>query len=437
MRYHFIGIKGSGMASLAEIVADRGDEVTGSDIEKYIFTQKPLEERGIPITTFDEKNIKEGDTVIIGLAFDESNPEVKKALSTPGVKAYWYNDFLGELLTHYTSVSVAGTHGKTTTTGMLAHVLSHVSPTGFLIGDGHGEMPSGAENFILESCEFKRHFLAYHPDYAIITNIELDHVDYYHDIQDYCDAFQSFIQQVKKGIVYFGDDPYLPTFTYPIKAYSYGLSDNNDVRADHVDQRADGMAFDIFFQGKFFGHFDLPFVGYPLLYNSIGVIALGILFDVDAATLETALKTFPGVQRRFIIEENGENIYIDDYAHHPTAVRYMIEAARIKYPDKKVIAIFKPDRYSRIAYFLDDFASALDMADEAYVCDFPANAVREPGVTVTIDDLVSRSKKATLIQEDEAAAKSLALRGPAVYLFMSSKDIYKLKNKVKNFQYRL
>lgn len=434
MHYHFIGIKGSGMASLAEIVADRGDEVTGSDIEKYIFTQKPLEDRGIPILPFNENNIKEGDTVIIGLAFDESNPEVKKALSTPTVKTYWYNEFLGELLTHYTSISVAGTHGKTTTTGMLSHVLSHVSPTGFLIGDGHGEMPRQAKHFVLESCEFQRHFLAYHPDYAIITNIELDHVDYYRDIDDYCEAFQSFIKQVKKGIVYFGDDPYLSNFSYSVPAYSYGLSQGNDVRAINVEQKEDGMSFDILFKDQLFGHFDLPFVGHPFLYNSIGVIALGILLNIDVSILQESLPTFPGVQRRFIIEENGENTYIDDYAHHPTAVRYMIEAARIKYPQKKVIAVFKPDRYSRIAYFVDAFAQSLDMADEVYLCDFPANAVREPDVTVTIQDLIARSEKAVLIDEDEEAAQFLAQRGPAVYLFMSSKDIYKLKNKVKNFQ---
>ena len=330
MRYHFIGIKGSGMASLAEIIADRGDEVTGSDIEKYIFTQKPLEERGIKITSFDEKNIQDGDTVIIGLAFDETNPEVKKALSMPTVKTYWYNEFLGELLTHYNSISVAGTHGKTTTTGMISHVLSLVDPTGFLIGDGHGEMPKGAKNFVLESCEFKRHFLAYHPDYAIVTNIELDHVDYYRDIDDYCDAFCSFIHQVKKGIVYFGDDPYLPSFDYQVKAYSYGLNENNTVRAVNVVQSENGMSFDILFQNEFFGHFELPYVGHPLLFNSIGVIALGIMLDVNAEVLQDALATFPGVNRRFIIETNGDNVYIDDYAHHPTAVGYMIEAARVK-----------------------------------------------------------------------------------------------------------
>lgn len=317
---------------------------------------------------------------------------------------------------------------------MISHVLSHVDPTGFLIGDGHGEMPKGAKNFVLESCEFKRHFLAYHPDYAIVTNIELDHVDYYRDIDDYCDAFCSFIHQVKKGIVYFGDDPYLPSFDYQVKAYSYGLNENNTVRAVNVVQSENGMSFDILFQNEFFGHFELPYVGHPLLFNSIGVIALGIMLDVNAEVLQDALATFPGVNRRFIIETNGDNVYIDDYAHHPTAVGYMIEAARVKYPDKKIIALFKPDRYSRIAYFLDDFAKSLDMADEVYLCDFPANAVREPGVNVTIEDLAGRCKNAKIIKEDEDAAKALAARGPAVYLFMSSKDIYKLKNILKDFQ---
>lgn len=434
MHYHFIGIKGSGMASLAEIVADRGDEVSGSDIEKYIFTQKPLEERGIPITAFDADNIHEGDTVIIGLAFDESNPEVYKALHTPGVKHYWYNEFLGELLKHYRSISVAGTHGKTTTTGMLAHVLERLSPTGFLIGDGHGEMPRNAENFVLESCEYQRHFLAYHPDYAILTNIELDHVDYYRDIDDYCDAFAAFARQVKKGIVYFGDDPHLPSLTYPVPAISYGLGEHNDVRGVNVEQGEHGMRFDIMYKGELFGHFELPFVGMPLLWNSIGVIALGIMLGADAQLLQEGVASFPGVKRRFIIEENGDNVYIDDYAHHPTAVRYLIEAARIRFPGKRIIAIFKPDRYSRIAYFLDDFGRALDEADEVFLCDFPANAKKEAGVNVTIADLAERCRDAIVIGEDDDAAQLLAQHGPAVYVFMSSKDIYKLKNRLKNFQ---
>ncbi|MCR1977339.1 UDP-N-acetylmuramate--alanine ligase, partial [[Clostridium] innocuum] len=150
--------------------------------------------------------------------------------------------------------------------------------------------------------------------------------------------------------------------------------------------------------------------------------------------LQEGLQSFPGVKRRFTIEENGDNVYIDDYAHHPTAVKYMIEAARIKYPGKKVIALFKPDRYSRIYYFMDRFAEELNQADEVYLCHFPENAAREDGIDITISDLADKCEKATVINEDEEAARMLAQRGPAVYLFMSSKDIYKLKNIVKTFQ---
>lgn len=436
MLYHFIGIKGSGMASLAEIVKDRGDEVNGSDIPKFIFTQKPLEDRGIVITDFDEANIQEGMSIIIGNAFDDTNPEVKKALQLKEehkAMVYWYHEFLGALLEEYTSVSVAGTHGKTTTTGMLSHVMSLVAPTGYLIGDGTGEMPTSANYFVLESCEYKRHFLAYQPQYAMITNIELDHVDYYRDMEDYCNAFETFANQVKKGVVVFGDEESTRSLSIQSPHLYYGLQEDNDVVAQHVVQDEEGMSFDVFYKKTFFGSFKLPFVGKPLLWNSLGVIALGIMEGLSPQLLQDGLASFPGVKRRFTIEEKNGNVYIDDYAHHPTAVKYMIEAARIKYPHQKVIAIFKPDRYSRIFYFMERFAKELDQADEAYVCHFPENAAKEEGIDITIADLAKLSEKAQIIKEDEEAAKQLASRGPAVYLFMSSKDIYKLKNVVKSF----
>lgn len=437
MHYHFIGIKGSGMASLATIVADRHETVSGSDIEKYIFTQKPLEERNIPITSFSEENIQEGMIVIVGNAFDNSNPEVKKAfeLQKQGkVVVYWYHEFLGQLVNEYTSISVAGTHGKTTTTGMLSHVMSLASPTGFLIGDGTGDMPDNSHYFVLESCEYKRHFLAYYPQYAIITNIELDHVDYYKDMEDYRSAFETFANQVKKGVVLFGDDAEVLKLHVHTDHLYYGLHDNNDVQAVNIVQNENGMEFDVLYKKENFGRFKLPFVGKPLLWNSLGVIAVGIMEGLSYELLQEGLSSFPGVKRRFTIEENKENIYIDDYAHHPTAVKYMIEAARVKYPGKKVIAIFKPDRFSRIYYFMDRFAQELDKADEVYLCHFPENAAKEDGIDITIHDLADKSEKAVVISEDETAAKQLASRGPAVYLFMSSKDIYKLKNIVKTFQ---
>lgn len=434
MLYHFIGIKGSGMASLAAIMADRGEEVQGSDIDKFIFTQKPLEERGIPIFSFDENNIPEHSVVIIGNAFGEDHIEVKQARSMNNVTCYRYHDFLGRLVDDYCSISVAGTHGKTTTTGMLAHVMSYAGNTGYLIGDGTGYMPKDAKYFVLESCEYQRHFLSYHPQYAIITNIELDHVDYYHDMADYRNAFETFAGQVKKGIVLFGDDEEVRHLHVSSPHLYYGLEDYNDVQAVNVEQGPAGMKFDVYYKKTFFGSFKLPFVGKPFLWNSLGVIAVGIMEGMDAAVLEEALSSFHGVKRRFSEETQKDNVYIDDYAHHPTAVRLTIDAARIKYPDKKIIAIFKPDRYSRIAYFMDEFAAALNCADEVYLCEFPENATKEAGIDISIKDLCKKTENGMVISEDETGAKRLASRGPAVYLFMSSKDIYKLKNIVKSFQ---
>ena len=312
--------------------------------------------------------------------------------------------------------------------------MSLVAPTGYLIGDGTGEMPENSKYFVLESCEYQRHFLAYEPQYAIITNIELDHVDYYKDMADYCNAFETFANQVKKGVVIFGDDESTRSLNVNTAHLYYGLHDDNDVQAVNIVQGEDGMSFDVLYKKNLFGSFKLPFVGKPLLWNSLGVIALGIMEGLRAEVLQNGLESFPGVKRRFTIEENHGNIYIDDYAHHPTAVKYMIEAAKIKYPGKKIIALFKPDRYSRIYYFMDRFAKELDAADEVYLCHFPENAAKEEGIDITIDDLAKLSSKAKVIKEDEEAAKMLASRGPAVYLFMSSKDIYKLKNVVKSFQ---
>lgn len=434
MQYHFIGIKGSGMASLALILKDLKADVSGSDIEKFIFTQKVLIERGIQITNFAKSNIKENTTVIIGNAFDESNVEVAQAMSLPSVKVYWYHEFLSQIVNNYCSIGVAGTHGKTTTSGMLAHVMQLHAPCGYLIGDGSGKMPVDSKYFVLESCEYKRHFLAYHPDYAIITNIELDHVDYYHDMSDYCDAFESFVNQVKKGVALFGDDDNIAGLQIHVPHIYYGTREHNDVQAIHIEQNTSGLHFDILFQKKPFGSFKVPYVGKPNLWNSIGVIALGIMEGIDAKTLQTGLESFPGVKRRFTIEEGKENVFIDDYAHHPTAVKYMIEAARIKYPNKKIIAIFKPDRFSRIQHFLARFVEELNLADEVFLCDFPQNAQNEDGIQISINDLQESCKNATVVSENMEGAKVLASRGPAVYLFMSSKDIYKLMNIVKSVQ---
>src|SRR5699024_8311580 len=161
--YHFIGIKGTGMSALAQILHDSGKKVQGSDVDKYFFTQAALEEKGIPILPFSEDNIKEDDIIIAGNAFTDEHIEIKKAREK-GVTFYKYHEFLGQWAQNYTSVAVTGSHGKTSTTGLLAHVLEQSYPLSYLIGDGTGNGHEDSDYFVFEACEYKRHFLHYEPD---------------------------------------------------------------------------------------------------------------------------------------------------------------------------------------------------------------------------------------------------------------------------------
>lgn len=434
-RFYFIGIKGSGMAGLASILKDLGYDVVGSDIEKYVFTQEHLDAHGITYYNgFNPKNLKDEDVVVIGNAFDDSNDEVKAALENDAITCIRYPKFLHELVNHYNTCCVVGTHGKTNTTGLLAHVINTYEPSGYLIGDGTGHMEQDAEFFALEACEYKRNFLNYQPNYAIVLNIELDHVDYYKDLVDYIDAFQSFVNQVKKGIAIFGDQEETRNLKTEVPTIYYGFDHRNDVYADNIVTTSEGMEFDCYLNGTKLARFFVPLFGKHLLANVLGVITIALMNNMPLDLIDQALRSYQGTDRRFVVEEVNNHVYIDDYAHHPTAIEATIKAAKAKYPNRKIIAIFKPDRYSRIAYFLDRFNDAFKEADETFICDFPSNAVKEEGIDLTIDDLINKIDNAKLLGEDQKGVETLASIDNAVYLFMSSKDIYKLKDQLKKYQ---
>lgn len=428
--YYFIGIKGSGMASLATILYDLGHEVKGSDISKYIFIEDELRIRNIEILDFNKDNIKDGYNVIIGNAFGEDHEEVIAARNNPTVKCTRYFDFLGEFMEHFISISVAGTHGKTTTTGMAYHLFKEFDKTSVLIGDGTGHAVKEAKYFIAESCEYQDHFLHYYPKYAIINNIELDHVDYFPTIESYVASFEKFANQVKDTVIVWGDDPYLPKLNYSKRCVMFGLGEKNDVKAVHFIETKEGMSFDVYIHNELFGHFNLPFFGKHILMDTLAVITLGYLEGMEADYIQSRLATFEGVKRRYTVTEHDDCIYVDDYAHHPTAVKFVIEATKVRYPNKKIIALFKPDRFSRIKQFAKDFATSLDLADEVYLCHFPENAAKEPGIDIDITEIGQYIPRAHIIKEDEEAAMELAKHHNCVYLFMSSKDIYKLQEKV-------
>ena len=433
MNYYFIGIKGTGMAALACMLKDLGNEVSGSDLEKHFFTEDELVKRGIPLFPFDPANIPDNSHVVIGNAFLEDFPEVVAARNNPTCTCARYHEFVGSFLKPYHTIAIAGSHGKTTTTGLMAAVMREKGDTGFLIGDGSGHITEDTAYFCLEADEFRRHFLAYYPEYAVITNVDIDHVDYFKDDEDYRSAYEAFSYNVSKAVIIWGEDKEGAKLKLnpAVRVVRYGEAEDDDVRAVSLRETPEDMSFDIYYENELFGHFDLPFVGHHMLLDSMAAISVGILEGMDAASIERGLCTFKGVKRRFVIEQHGENIFVDDYAHHPTEVAVTIASARMRYPDRKLVAVFKPHRASRVLYFADQFAEALSGADSVYLCDFTSIDDKQDGTDIDITYLQKRLPGSKVLSENEEGAAELAKEKPAVFLFMSSKDIYWLAELVK------
>jgi UDP-N-acetylmuramate--alanine ligase len=422
--YHFIGIKGSGMSALAQILSDMNAVVQGSDVEKRFFTQNPLEKKGIPILPFQAENIKEGQTIIASPAYNDTNSEVKEA-KRKKMKVHSYPDFLGEFIQQFTSIAVTGSHGKTSTTGLLSHVLTAARPTSYLIGDGTGRGQENSEYFAFEACEYRRHFLYYHPDYAIMTNIDFDHPDYFKDVEDVFDAFQSMANQVKKAIIACGDDQYLPHIKASVPVIYYGLSDENDFQAKDIHTDENGTHFDCYIRSELYGRFTIPGYGTHHVLNALSVIAVCHYENIEREALATQLKTFEGVKRRFSEKHIGTQTLIDDYAHHPTEIRATVESAKKKYREREVVAIFQPHTFSRTEAFMDEFASTLQEADKVYLCDIFSSA-REKGEGLSIEDLQKKIDGAELITEDSISV--LSKHTDSVMLFMGAGDVQKFQS---------
>ncbi|MFJ7934793.1 UDP-N-acetylmuramate--L-alanine ligase [Sporosarcina sp. NPDC096371] len=419
--FHFIGIKGSGMSSLAQILHDSANEVQGSDVEKYFFTEDPLRERQIPILAFDENNITSGMTIIAGNAFPDSHPEIVKAKEL-GLEVIRYHVFLGNYMEKFISVGVTGSHGKTSTTGLLAHVLEGHSPTSYLIGDGTGSGPKDSEYFVFEACEYKRHFLAYEPDYAIMTNIDFDHPDYFRDLADVMDAFGEMALRVRKALIACGDDGHLQQIHAKVPVVYYGFDESNDFAAKNIKKTVDGSTFDVFVRNEFYYTFSIPQAGDHTILNALGVIALCHYEGVGASIIQEGLSTFQGVKRRFSVMEVEERILVDDYAHHPTEIQATLQTAKQKYPNREIVAIFQPHTFTRTAALLSEFADSLSTADHVYLCDIFGSA-REKAGNLTINDLVDKIPGAKHLELEDIQV--LDAHNRAVYLFMGAGDVQK------------
>ena len=427
--YHFIGIKGSGMSALAQIMHRLGYQVQGSDVEEHFFTQVGLEELNIPILPFSADNIKEGMFIVKGNTFGEDHPEVKKAeeLRLP---IFTYQEMVGKLTKKFDTICVAGCHGKTTTTAMLAHVLGELKGANYLIGDGTGYAAKDNPYFVLESCEYQRHFLAYTPTYAIITNIELDHVDYFKDIDDVIDAYQSFANTAEKMVIACGDDPYTHALEVNRPIFYYGLDDDNDILAKNVEYHENGISFEVFVEGNYYGYFDVPFFGKHMLLNTLAVIAVCYYERMEAKEVSKVLKTHQGAKRRFTETVLGDVVLIDDYGHHPTEVRATIKAAKQKYPNKKLVTVFQPHTFSRTQEFAEGFAEAMNLADMSYVMEIhPAREKQEDFPDVTSDLIIDKLEHGAPIKMEDA--DELLQYRDAVILFMSPNDLSVLEDALK------
>lgn len=418
--YHFIGIKGTGMSALAQILCDSGETVQGSDVDKRFFTEEALLERNISIFPFTKENIKKEYTIIAGNAFSDEHEEIQEAKRL-GCNFYRYHDFLGEWLKQYTSVAVTGSHGKTSTTGLLAHVLNHAFPTSYLIGDGTGRGHLDSDYFAFEACEYRRHFLRYEPDYCIMTNIDFDHPDYFTSVDDVFNAFQDMADNVKKGIIACGDDEYLQQITAKVPVVYYGLEAGNDFQAQNIQDTAEGTTFDVFVRNTYYDTFTIPLYGNHHILNALSVIALCHYEGMQAEDIKS-LKTFKGVKRRFSEKKVDNQLIIDDYAHHPREIMATIESAKRKYPNKQIVAIFQPHTFTRTRTFLKEFADSLSGADVVYLCEIFGSAREEAG-QLTIADLQELIEDCQILELDKTDV--LTKYDDSILIFMGAGDIQK------------
>jgi UDP-N-acetylmuramate--alanine ligase len=412
------------MSALAQILHDMGFEVQGSDVEKRFFTQIALEQAGIKILPFHRENIKPGMNVIVGNAFPDTHEEVEEAVKL-GLPVIRYHRFLGDFMKQFTSIAVTGAHGKTSTTGLLSHVMKGAKPTAYLIGDGTGKGVLEAEYFAFEACEYRRHFLSYFPDYALMTNIDFDHPDYFANVDDVFSAFQEMAWQVKKGIFACGDDEHLQKIQAKVPVVFYGFGDENDFQARNVEKTTEGTTFEVYVRNTYYNTFSIPTFGDHNILNALAVITLSHYEELDAEIVKERLMTFEGVKRRFTEKVIGSQVIIDDYAHHPTEIKATVEAARQKYPDREIVAVFQPHTFSRTQAFLQEFADSLNLADSTYLCDIFGSA-RENHGKLSIMDLAEKVPGSKIISVETVS--SLKEHTDSVILFMGAGDIQKYQS---------
>lgn len=398
-RVHFIGIGGSGMCPIAEILIHRGYQVSGSDAAESD-TLKRMETYNIPIYLGQRpENLKDAELVVYSAAIKPDNPELAAARER-GIPCIERSVMLGMVTARYPhSVCISGTHGKTTTTGLITSVLldAGMDPSAIIGGKlpkiGTNGRPGGHDKIVVEACEYVDTFLQLHPWMSVILDVDADHLDYFKNLDNIVKSFHQFALQTSGWLVYNGDDANTLRAVAGIenaKLVSFGESEGCDYRAVRIeDCKGAREAFDIERRGKDLCHVELSIPGRHNIYNALAAFAVCDILGVPVETLQKSLHAFTGVHRRFeILGKFGGITVADDFAHHPTELTATLSAA-MHMGFHAVWAIFQPHTYSRTAMLLDGFAEALKIPDHVIVSEILP--VRETNTyNIYAEDLVKK-----------------------------------------------
>lgn len=399
------------MSALAQVTAQiEGAEITGSDVSERFFTDAVLERANISVLPFAAANVEKSDLVVASAAYNENHEEISRAREL-NIPVYSYAQFLGRLMSKKRGIAVSGTHGKTTTTAMIGLTLlqSGIDPT-IVVGSDvpsiGGNAYSGQGDFFLaESCEYRRHFLNYSPEYLIITNIEFDHPDYFHNLDDVILAFSEIALKIPpQGKVFiWHEDPHRESIHSQAPIITFGFSEEADIYAKDIQFHDGGSSMKIMAHGAYLGDLHLHVSGRHNILNAMAAIALCLEIGIPPEQILKKLGLFNGTKRRFEhIGMNAGALIVDDYAHHPTEIRSTLEGARLSFPDRRIRAVFQPHTYSRTEKLLREFSESFQAADEVVIADIFASA-REKNLNT-----VSASSLADLICQQGGNARYIS-----------------------------
>ncbi len=445
-KIHFVGIGGIGMSGIAEVLLNLGFKVSGSDLRKTDTTER-LEQLGARIFYgHREENVQDVDVVVVSSAVKFDNPEIQKAkeLFVPVIQRA---EMLAELMRIKYSIAVAGAHGKTTTTSLVSSILGYagMDPTcvigGKLNSLGSNAKLGDSKFLVAEADESDGTFLLLFPTIAVATNIDLEHLDFYKDIDEIKTAFLTFLNKVP----FYGldiiciDNANLQGLIPQLKRryMTYGLSKQADLRAENITYKWFETTFRVVHRGEDLGDITLSLPGIHNVVNALAACGVAIELDIPFITVKEALKNFSGIQRRLEIKWDGNIKLIDDYGHHPTEIRATLSAIR-KMWKGRIVVVFQPHRYTRTKALMHEFVTSFNEADVLIVTEiYPASEEKIEGITghVLSEKIKASGHKNVIFAptKEDAAEKVLQLaRDGDVVITLGAGDLYKIGERLKS-----